>query len=114
MSEVTEVLVCINIDCKSRGAEAVIKELKENLQSTNVSSIVVKPYLCFSACNSGPNVVIPSKRCWFSGVKISDIPAIVDYLQGGADIPRLKKDNDPDLQEMIFAIIDAGLSPENH
>jgi NADH:ubiquinone oxidoreductase subunit E len=113
MPKSIEIFVCTNVDCKSRGAEAVLKALRARLESTNVDPVAVKPYLCFSACNSGPNVVIPSRRCWFSGVHITDVPEIVEFLNGGPNIVRLNKDNDPELQEMIFAIIDAGLVPED-
>ena len=105
----TEVFVCINVDCKSRGAEAVLSGLKTRLADADAASVVVRPYVCFSACNIGPNMVIPARRCWYSGVKTSDLDAVVDYIRGGDDIPHLKQQNDPDLEQLIFAIIDAGL-----
>lgn len=110
-SETIEVFVCVDVDCKSRGAEAVLSGLKEKLGTSSLNTCRVEPYLCFSGCNIGPNVVVSSKRCWFSGVQPSDLDAIVDYLQGGEDIPRLKEKNAPDLEQMIFDIIDAGLIP---
>lgn len=110
-SKTTEVFVCTNVDCKSRGAEAVLEGLKEKLGAAGLAAINVQPYICFSACNIGPNVVIADKRCWYSGVRPTDIDAIISYLQGGDDIPRLKEKNDPDLEQMIFDIIDAGLIP---
>jgi len=111
-SEITEVFVCMNVDCKSRGAEAVFSALKRKLGDSMLDTCKVAPYLCFSACNIGPNVVVASKRCWFSGVQLSDLDEVVDYLRGGDDIPRLKTQNDPDLEQMIFDIIDAGLIPD--
>ncbi|TIU71933.1 MAG: (2Fe-2S) ferredoxin domain-containing protein [Mesorhizobium sp.] len=107
-----DVYVCTNIDCKNRGAAQILKELSELAQITTGESIAVKPYMCFSACNIGPNVVIPAKRCWLSGVRPSDVGPIVGYLEGGSDLPHLREQNEPDLEEMIFAIIDAGLIPE--
>lgn len=103
----TEVFVCINVDCKSRGAEAVLSGLEDRL--ADADAVLVKPYVCFSACNIGPNMVIPARRCWYSGVKTSDLDAVVAYLRGGDDIPHLKRQNDPDLEQLIFDIIDAGL-----
>ena len=111
-SETTDVFVCVNVDCKSRGAEAVLEGFKEKLAAADLKTIDVRPYLCFSACNIGPNVVIASKRCWYSGVHPTDIGAFIGYLQGGNDIPRLKEKNDADLEQMIFDIIDAGLVPD--
>ncbi len=109
-TKVTSVLVCTNIDCKNRGAEAVLRGLEERLHNPEHAAVQVEPYMCFSACNNGPNVVIASKRCWFSDVQQSDLDEVVAYIDGGADIPRLREQNDPDLEEMIFEIIDAGLT----
>jgi NADH:ubiquinone oxidoreductase subunit E len=110
-AKVTEVFVCTNIDCRNRGAEGVLGALKESLQGSGLEAVAVKPYLCFSACNVGPNIVIAEKRCWFSGVRIGDVASIVAYLKGGPDLPQLREKNEPELEEMIFAIIDAGLMP---
>ena len=86
-----------------------MKDLSEKAQVADGVSIVVKPYMCFSACNIGPNVVIPANRCWFSGVRAADVTSIIAYLEGGPDLPNLMENSEPDLKEMIFAIIDAGL-----
>jgi len=109
-SKITKVYVCTNVDCKSRGAEAVLDELKSKMAAAG--NCEVAAYMCFSACNSGPNVVVASQKAWFSGVQVSDVDAIIENLNGGPDIPRLKVQNDPDLEEMIFEIIDAGLIPD--
>jgi (2Fe-2S) ferredoxin len=111
MSETKEVYVCINIDCRNRGSDAVLAELSAKLQAAN-SAWTTKPYVCFSACNNGPNVVIPEKRCWLSGVTCSDLDQVIAFLNGGPDLPHLKAKNEEELEEMIFAIIDAGLIPE--
>lgn len=103
-----DVFVCMNVDCKSRGAESVLEALKERVKHGGVE-VSIKSYLCFSACNLGPNIVIPDKRCWFSGVKPSDIEAIIDYLNGGPDLPHLKVQNDPDLEDVIYDFIDPAL-----
>jgi hypothetical protein len=42
---------------------------------------------------------------------VSDLDEVVSYIGGGDDIPRLKQQNDPDLEQLIFDIIDAGLVP---
>jgi len=107
-----EVFVCTNIDCRNRGADAAFQELKQKAQTATGVTIDVKPYICFSACNIGPNVVVPEKRCWFSGVRASDANQIIEYLSGGPNLPHLQHQNEPDLEELIFAIIDAGLIPD--
>ncbi len=109
--QASTVLICVNTDCKSRGAQAVMEALQARLEQLG-SPVRVKPYLCFSACNSGPNVVAPDKRCWLSGVQLSDVEDIASFLNGGPAVDRLEGRNDPDLEEMIFEIIDAGLMPD--
>lgn len=105
------IFVCMNIDCKNRGSKTVLDALRVQVTAAGLP-FRIDPYICFSACNIGPNVVIASKRCWFSGVRADDCPDIVAYLQGGEDIPRLKANNEADLEELIFGIIDAGLIPD--
>ena len=111
-TNVTTVMVCTNIDCKNRGSEAVLCGLRDRLHNPEDPAIQVQPYMCFSACNNGPNVVIASRRRWFSGVQTSDLDDVASFIRGGADIPRLREQNDPDLEEMIFEIIDAGLTSD--
>jgi NADH:ubiquinone oxidoreductase subunit E len=112
MSEPNCVYVCMNTDCKNRGAARIFNELTEKASGATEGNIEIKPYICFSACNIGPNVVIPSKQCWLSGVKPSDADSIIEYLNGGPELPDLVEENEPELEAMIFAIIDAGLIPE--
>jgi NADH:ubiquinone oxidoreductase subunit E len=112
MSEPNYVYVCMNTDCKNRGAARVLHELTEKASGATQGDIEIKPYLCFSACNIGPNVVIPAKQCWLSGVKPSDADSIIEYLNGGPELTDLVEENEPELKAMIFAIIDAGLIPE--
>jgi (2Fe-2S) ferredoxin len=110
-SEDVEIYVCLNVDCKSRGSQAVLDRLTERLADAGLDHVVPEPYLCFSACQRGPNVVIPSKRCWLSGVATEDVEDIITFLQGGAEPTRLTASNDPRLHKLIFDIMDAGLRP---
>ena len=105
-STAATVYVCMNTDCKSRGAQSVLEALQQVCGATGLQ---VKPYICFSACNSGPNVVAADARCWFSDVQPGDVEHIVSFLRGGPPVERLQGKNDPDLEEMIFGLIDAGL-----
>ena len=83
--------------------------LKQQLSERGMNHVNAEPIICFAACNLGPNVVIPSRRCWLTGVAPDDVGAIVEYLNDKADISRLQEKNDPDLDKMIFEMIDAGL-----
>lgn len=107
------IFVCTNTDCRSRGAQSVLDALRAQLADESGEAFQVKPYLCFSACNSGPNVVIADRRCLLSGVQASDAADILSFLKGGPPVDRLRSQNDPDLEQMIYDIIDAGLLPED-
>jgi (2Fe-2S) ferredoxin len=110
-NEDMEVYVCLNVDCKSRGSQEVLDYFNERVDELGLDHIIAEPYLCFSACQFGPNMIIPAKRAWLSGVTKEDIDKIIDYLQGGEEVSHLSKDNDPRLYNLIFDIIDAGLLP---
>ncbi len=109
MSDAQEVVyVCTNVDCRSRGSQAMLEKLKSAFHAADLD-VSIEPIVCFSACNVGPNVVIPSKRCWLSGVTEDKVDAVVSFVKSGADVSALKAQNDPVLEEMIFQMIDAGL-----
>jgi (2Fe-2S) ferredoxin len=110
-TEDLEVYVCLNVDCKSRGSQEVYEYFLERLDELEIDHIVPEPYLCFSACQYGPNLIIPSKRAWLSGVTKEDIDKIIEYIQGGEEVEHLIKNNDPSLYNLIFGIIDAGFLP---
>jgi (2Fe-2S) ferredoxin len=69
----------------------------------------VKPYLCFGACNEGPNIVIHPQKNWYAGVKPEDLPEILDSLAGGPAVIRLDT-IDSSLKELIYALLDAGVT----
>jgi (2Fe-2S) ferredoxin len=108
-NEKLEIYVCTNVDCKSRGSQETIDRLRAQLRNRGMNDVSIESIICFSACNVGPNVVIPSKRCWLSGVTKDKVETVIDYLNGPVDITELQKGNDPVLDQMIFEMIDAGL-----
>ena len=107
--ENVEVYVCMNVDCRSRGAEAMLAAVNAQLDEQGMKHVVTEKIMCFAACNLGPNIVIPSTRCWLSGVTKEDAGAVVNYLKGEEDISRFQQNNDPEIDTMIFEMIDAGL-----
>ncbi len=104
----TRVYVCNNTDCRNRGAESVFSALKTVFEDA-CPTVQIRRYKCFGACNSGPNVVIPDRRCWLSSVKPDDASAVRQVVEGGEWPVRLRQQTDPDLEEMILGMIDAGL-----
>ncbi|MFQ5538809.1 MAG: ferredoxin [Candidatus Binatia bacterium] len=101
-------LVCQNVDCKSRGSEEIMKELERRVADKNLSDVEVRSYMCFGACQEGPNIVLYPEKSWYAGVKKEDLNEIVDHLVGGPDVKRLDK-IDPSLKELIYQLLDTGV-----
>ncbi len=104
-----EIYVCNNIDCKNRGSEKVMRALQAEFSRPEDQAVQIHNYLCFSACNSGPNVIIPDRRCWLSAVSPDDTAAVRAVLEGQAPPAKLIEKNEPSLEAMILGLIDAGL-----
>jgi len=103
----TYVLVCQNADCKARGSVELSQKLGQALQG--VEDVQVKPYMCFGACQAGPNVVVYPTKTWYCGVKSSDVEEIANSAKGGPVVERLTHGVDPSLKDLIFQLLDAGL-----
>ena len=99
--------VCQNVDCKSRGSEKIMNELESKVTARSLD-VEVKSYLCFGACELGPNIVVYPEKNWYAGVKLEDLPEILDALAGGPAVTRLDT-IDPALKEMIYALLDTGV-----
>ena len=102
----TYVLVCQNVDCKARGAGDILEALTGGLKE---SGVVVKPYMCFGACQSGPNIVVYPDKVWYCGVKRDDVDEIAAHAGGGEPVERLTHGVDDSLKELIYQLLDAGL-----
>lgn len=101
-------LVCQNVDCKSRGSEAIMKELDKQVAEKGLTDVEVRSYMCFGACQEGPNIVLYPEKSWYAGVKMEDINDITNHLAGGSDVKRLDK-IDPSLKELIYQLLDTGV-----
>jgi (2Fe-2S) ferredoxin len=98
--------VCQNVDCLSRGSEALMKDLTDQIAAASADA-EVKPYICFGGCDFGPNVVVHPQKVWYAGVKKDDLPEIVKSLTGGPAVTRLDT-IDPALKEIVFSLLDTG------
>jgi (2Fe-2S) ferredoxin len=103
----TYVLVCQNADCKARGAVELLEKLGQSLKGAE--GVEVKPYMCFGACQAGPNIVVYPGKTWYCGVKSSDVEEIANHAKGGPAVERLTHGVDPSLKDLIFQLLDAGL-----
>ena len=102
------VLVCQNIDCKSRGSEQLTTELQKRIDQKGLSDVEVKPYMCFGACQEGPNIVLYPEKSWYAKVKTEDLDEIVEHLAGGPHVQRLDT-IDSSLKELIYQLLDTGV-----
>src|SRR3954471_9400737 len=103
----TYVLVCQNADCKAREAVELLGQLSEKLKGS--ADVEVKPYMCFGACQAGPNIVMYPSKTWYCQVKSADVAEIAEHAKGGATVERLTHGVDPSLKDLIFQLLDAGL-----
>jgi (2Fe-2S) ferredoxin len=84
-----------------------MNELADKVAARSMD-VEVKSYLCFGGCEEGPNVVIHPQKTWYAGVKMEDLPEILDSLVVAPTIYRL--DNTYlTLKEITFALLDTGV-----
>jgi (2Fe-2S) ferredoxin len=106
--EIEHCLVCVNIDCSSRGSKEILADIKERLDAAG-SPVNVKEYLCFGACQDGPNLVLYPEGTWYMGVKREDVDDIVNHIKGGEPVARLTEKVDPALRDLILEILESGM-----
>lgn len=99
--------ICQNVDCKLRGAEQLMTEMTQQLAAKSIDADV-KSYLCFGACDRGPNIVVYPQKCWYTRVQLSDVPEIVASVAGGPPVIRLDT-VERSLKEMIYELLDSGV-----
>ncbi|MGE5215466.1 MAG: (2Fe-2S) ferredoxin domain-containing protein [Chloroflexota bacterium] len=98
--------VCQNVDCLSRGSAKLMEELTKQVAAKSADA-EVKPYICFGGCDFGPNIVVHPQKNWYAGVKLEDLPEIVESLTGGPPVTRLDT-IDPALKEIVYSLLDTG------
>ncbi|MBL8696471.1 MAG: (2Fe-2S) ferredoxin domain-containing protein [Planctomycetes bacterium] len=104
------VYVCEGGDCSEKGSVELFEELKDALKREDPSTAIrVRKYPCFGGCAHGINVVVYPDRCFYSQVKKSDIPAIVDSLTGkGPKLDRLSGKVEKDVEQITFDLLTTG------
>ena len=102
------ILVCNNVDCLNRGGQQVFEDLHARVAESGVD-VDVKQYPCFGGCDYGPNIVFYPDKVFYSGVKPPDLDEMMEHVRGGAPVARLTGHVDPQIEELIFELLDAGL-----
>jgi len=101
-------LVCQNIDCKNRGSEQLMAELQKRVAAKGLGDVEVKPYMCFGACQEGPNIVLYPEKSWYAKVTVGDLDEITEHLAGGPHVRRLDT-IDSSFKELIYQLLDTGI-----
>ncbi len=85
------VLVCGGTGCTSSGSQQIIDKLESELKDKGLDSEVkVVKTGCFGLCALGPIMIVYPEGCFYSEVKVEDIPEIVEeHLLKGRIVKRL-------------------------
>jgi NADH:ubiquinone oxidoreductase subunit E len=101
--------VCVNVDCALRGAAAVRDRLRE-LADESGSDIEINDYICFAACEQGPNLLIEHRRAFYSEVGPDHAEALLAHAEGGEPVAGIDR-SASFLARKIFNMLDAGFKP---
>ncbi len=87
----SHVLVCGGTGCTSSHSEDIIKTLEEQIAEKGLADeIKVIKTGCFGLCAKGPIMIVYPEGCFYSEVKVDDIPEIVEeHLLKGRIVKRL-------------------------
>lgn len=85
------VLVCGGTGCTSSNSEAIIEKLNSEIAAKGIDKEVnVVRTGCFGLCALGPIMIVYPEGCFYSMVKVEDIPEIVEeHLLKGRVVTRL-------------------------
>jgi (2Fe-2S) ferredoxin len=72
------ILMCQKSDCMKRGGRQLCQALMEELSDRALDdSVTIKGTGCMKNCKGAPNIIMPDKTR-YSGVKASQVPALLD------------------------------------
>ncbi len=94
------VFVCINQRqpdhpmgcCQSKGSIDLIQALGEAVSMSDLAAdTAVAGATCLGPCTLGPTVVVYPEGVWYQGVKLDDVPEIIEeHLNNGRPVERLR------------------------
>jgi (2Fe-2S) ferredoxin len=78
--------------CAAKGSEDVKLRFKQELDARGLKgSVRANAAGCLDACERGVSVVVYPEGCWYGGVTVDDVAAIVEeHLVGGRPVERLR------------------------
>ena len=85
------VLVCTASHCMQKGANNVAGRLRLDLKRKKLDSdVLVNTCDSIDLCDIGPNIVVYPEGVIYSHVQVSDLKDIIEHLQGGDPVDRLR------------------------
>jgi NADH:ubiquinone oxidoreductase subunit E len=108
-SEERIIHVCVNVDCALRGSEAVRDRLQALVDETG-ADLEINDYICFAACQQGPNLLIEHRRAFYSEVGAEHAEAIIAHAEGGDPVAGIDRSGSF-VARKIFNMLDAGFKP---
>ena len=77
--------------CAAKGSADVRARLKDEIERRGQKGRVrANSAGCLDQCAFGVTLVVYPEQIWYGGVTVADIPAIVDALQSGTVLERLR------------------------
>jgi (2Fe-2S) ferredoxin len=102
--------VCEGGDCTERGSGDIYEKLRELCAEFDPEEtrIRVRRYPCFGGCEVGVNVTLFPDKIFYSTVTQADLPDIVAHIRdGGEAVERLRHKVEPDVEEVIWDMLDS-------
>ncbi len=98
----SHVLVCGGTGCTSSGSQAIIEKLEEEIKLKGLEhEVKVIRTGCFGLCALGPIMIVYPEGCFYSEVKLDDVPEIVEeHLLKGRMVKRLLYDETTKTKEV--------------
>jgi (2Fe-2S) ferredoxin len=83
--------------CAARGSERVYEELRRLLAERGLHRAVARACSCscLDGCATGPTVCVEPEHVVYGRVTVADVAEIVDALERGEVVQRLRVDREP-------------------
>ena len=80
----SHVLVCGGTGCTSSNSPAIIEALEKEIADKGLENeIKVIKTGCFGLCALGPIMIVYPEGCFYSEVKVEDVPTLAGYIFNG-------------------------------
>jgi (2Fe-2S) ferredoxin len=78
--------------CGAKGSEAIRAALKDEIARRGLKKVVrANAAGCLDSCADGPTIVVYPEGVWYGGVRVEDVPEIVEsHLVNGVPVERLR------------------------